>query len=708
MADGFKIADAFVDVHTELDESPLLRDVETASDKAGNLLSEGLAAGGKEGGTRAGEGLKQGIDGKWRDSRGKFVKNFSDFGDDAGKSAGGRTAKGLALGIVNGVTGAAGKVGGILSNGLTNIGPAGPVIGGVIIAAVAAAAPLAGAALAGGLMAGVAVGGVGLGIAASIRQPAVKAALMGLKNDATDILNRIGKDWQPTMLSAIASVRSQMKGIGSTLQAALAPAKSYVQPLVDGFMSLVRNALPGFQRMLANSGPIIAVLADGLGEIGTSISNAFSKISGETDNAAAGLQTMLYFIADMVELGGSIIAWLSAGYRKILDWNVGILSMLSLLPGVGDTFAGWRDEMKELQATAQGAGPALQSVGNGMNIYSRAASQASQSNEALAMRQRILNGTMAQGADAAGDLKSAMDALNGAAQSAEQAQLGYEDAIDQVTASVKENGETLNSHTAKGRANRTALLNLAKAGQTHAQAVYDQTAATKGTAAAESAAQRAYVNSRNQLIRSAQQMGMNAGEAKRYADRIMAIPKNWNTNLNAKDNASGKVRSLKAELAGLKTNWTVTIRQQFLTFGKPYSPESVKRGQVGGLAMGGPVTGSGPKGVDSELRLLAPGEHVLSDKEVDAAGGHQAIMAWRSALRGGVRLAGPVSAPAPARPAVTAGQGGGGQVFNFGPGSIVLDLASFRGFQEVMDAVTGLASASRTYRSTTIPRVSPA
>lgn len=703
MADGFKVADAFVDVSTELDETGLLRDVETASDKAGNILSEGLADAGKEGGSKFGDSFGETSERKVRDSKGRFLPAFNGIGDEGGKSSGKRFGSGLATGILGGVTGAAGKVGGILSTGLTNIGPAGPVIGGVIVAAVAAAAPLAGAALAGGLMAGVAVGGVGLGIAAAIRQPAVKGALIELKNDATDILDRIGQDWEPTMLSVIANVRGDMRGIGSELKTALAPAKSYVQPLVNGFMNLVRNALPGFNNMLARSGPIIAVLADGLAEIGTALSDAFTDISGEADNAAAGLQTMLYFIADMVSLGGQVIAWLAAGYAKILDWNVGILSILSYLPGVGDQFAQWRDEMKELQATAHGAGPALERTGGAMGSLAGATSRASQSNEAMATRQRILNGTMAQGADEAGTLKTAMDALNGAAQNAEQAQLAYEDAIDQVTASIKDNGNTLSEHTAKGRANRTALLNLAKAGQTHAQAVYDQTAATRGTAAAEQAAAGAYSRSREQLIRSARQMGMNKQEAREYANRIMAIPKNWNTNLNAKDNASGKVRSLKAELASMKTNWTVTIRQQFLTFGKPYSPESVKRGQVGGLATGGPVTGPGPKGVDSELRMLAPGEHVLSDEEVDAAGGHQAIMAWRSALRNGVRLAPASSAPAHASSgAVSAGQAA--QVFQFGPGSIVLDLASFKNFQEVMDAVTGLASASRTYRSTTVAK----
>ncbi|MBD8012657.1 tape measure protein [Microbacterium sp. Re1] len=56
---------------------------------------------------------------------------------------------------------------------------------------------------------------------------------------------------------------------------------------------------------------------------------------------------------------------------------------------------------------------------------------------------------------------------------------------------------------------------------------------------------------------------------------------------------------------------------------------------IPGQATGGPVFGPGPKGKDSELRMLAPGEHVVTAAEVDAAGGHAAIMRWRQSILNG-------------------------------------------------------------------------
>jgi hypothetical protein len=247
------------------------------------------------------------------------------------------------------------------------------------------------------------------------------------------------------------------------------------------------------------------------------------------------------------------------------------------------------------------------------------------------------------------------------------------------------------------------LLALATAGQQHAQAVYDQTAATKGTSAAETAAARAYSNSREKLISVRMAMGDSRAAAVAYANRIMAIPKSWNTKIKADTAAAmNAIRGVRTGLAGIPDSKTVTIAMRVTGQQNASAAAAALRKQ--GMATGGPVTGPGLKGVDSELRLLAPGEHVLTDKEVDAAGGHSAIQAWRMALRSGVRLSGRSPSPAPAGAGGAAAQSGtgGGQVFQFGPGSIVLDLSSFRSLQEVMDAVTGLASASRTFRSSTI------
>lgn len=61
---------------------------------------------------------------------------------------------------------------------------------------------------------------------------------------------------------------------------------------------------------------------------------------------------------------------------------------------------------------------------------------------------------------------------------------------------------------------------------------------------------------------------------------------------------------------------------------------------VPGLAAGGPIIGGVP-GRDSVLRWLMPGEHVWTDEEVRAAGGHRAMFALRRLFGGGGQATGP-------------------------------------------------------------------
>lgn len=70
-----------------------------------------------------------------------------------------------------------------------------------------------------------------------------------------------------------------------------------------------------------------------------------------------------------------------------------------------------------------------------------------------------------------------------------------------------------------------------------------------------------------------------------------------------------------------------------------------------GMSEGGPVLGPGQKGKDSEVRVLAPGEHVLTAGDVDAMGGQGAVSAFRRSLH---------NSPPDISRAAASGSGGGG------------------------------------------------
>jgi TP901 family phage tail tape measure protein len=120
-------------------------------------------------------------------------------------------------------------------------------------------------------------------------------------------------------------------------------------------------------------------------------------------------------------------------------------------------------------------------------------------------------------------------------------------------------------------------------------------------------------------------------DAKKAGD---AYAKKYEATVTAKGAKESRreVQLLKAEIAQLK-NKSITIRVT-------QKGEILYGNQAPQMATGGPITGPGPKGRDSELRMLAPGEHVLTSREVDAMGGHGAVMRMRSAAISGPRMAG--------------------------------------------------------------------
>src|SRR5205085_3264779 len=94
----------------------------------------------------------------------------------------------------------------------------------------------------------------------------------------------------------------------------------------------------------------------------------------------------------------------------------------------------------------------------------------------------------------------------------------YEAAIDAARKALKENGKTLDENTEKGRNNEAALDAIAQTALAHAAAMDKDNKSIKQ--------QRAFLeDSRKALIDAAEGFGMSAAAAKRYADRVLDIPK---------------------------------------------------------------------------------------------------------------------------------------------------------------------------------------
>jgi hypothetical protein len=151
----------------------------------------------------------------------------------------------------------------------------------------------------------------------------------------------------------------------------------------------------------------------------------------------------------------------------------------------------------------------------------------------------------------------------------------------------------------------------------------------------------AFPASLQQTIANLEQTGVHldttSGQAQNLGDTVAGIPTFHSIHVDADlGPAQGKIDSF------LQKHWTAIISTNVVGSG---SAGGVKSGAGSSrvLAAGGPVNGPGTGTSDSIPAMLSNGEHVITAREVQAAGGHNAVIAWRKSLVQRFADGGPVS-----------------------------------------------------------------
>ncbi len=231
-------------------------------------------------------------------------------------------------------------------------------------------------------------------------------------------------------------------------------------------------------------------------------------------------------------------------------------------------------------------------------------------------------------------LQKALSGLGSNELDARSAARAFQQAIDDASASVKQNGKTAIDHgnkldidTQKGRDNAQALDTVASS------AIASAAAYVKNGGSAEGAASKV-ADGRAAFVKSAEAMGLSKSAADRLANSLGLIPKNVYTTVKVSgaDAAAAQIASIKRSMTNLDgTSASVYINAVQNGLGTSRAALLAKTARLN-KAEGGSITGSGPKGVDSVPAVLAPGEHVLTAKDVDKMGGQSSVYAFRAAL----------------------------------------------------------------------------
>ncbi|KQQ65083.1 hypothetical protein ASF63_14035 [Microbacterium sp. Leaf320] len=217
-----------------------------------------------------------------------------------------------------------------------------------------------------------------------------------------------------------------------------------------------------------------------------------------------------------------------------------------------------------------------------------------------------------------------LTALSGISEEVQRQRDQYEEANGTLDGFIL----SLDQATVSGAANAASLSDVAAAAIDAADAQLQQ---DLNTMSADEATQKylgTLASQRQAFVDAALAAGYNADEVNALAGEIFNTPPEHITRMLVETaQAKWNLQDLNNAFNSLPKSLNIPVTTTVVGTGTVLKPP--------GMSTGGPVIGRGTKGVDSELRMVAPGEHVIPANEVDAAGGHQGIEAYRASLRGG-------------------------------------------------------------------------
>lgn len=581
---------------------------------AGEAMSAGAAstsADATRAGDKLGDGMLKGVLARLRGGRDQFIT----AGDAAGMAASKGTRRGFLAAGIGAASDFAGGLFSKLPGLLSNHKVAAPIAAGV-----AAGAPLIAAAVSGAVLAGLSTGVVAGGVAIAFKDPTVKA-------EATALGDFIGKEMQQAAGSfvqptrqALALVRTEWAGIDDDISGAFRAAARYVVPLTQGVMDTLEAVGPGLRKAVEGAEPVINMISKELPQMGKAVGDMFEHMGENGEDSAVALGVVFNTMTSSIELIDTAITGLTKSFGTLTDFIQGIDKVTPDWTPVGAAADWLNEKLAELRGETEGTA--------GVFIQVKEATEGSQhAMDAMAERAEILGGSMADAVEQAGSLKDALDVLNGGFIDSREAERNYQEAIDDLNKSIKENGKTLDVNTRKGRENQENLDQLAQSVSNQMNAVYQQTEATRGSAAAQKAANAVYERGRAQLVAVATKLLGSKAAAERYADSILGIPKKWNTDIDSNAaQARDQAREAGRAVRSIPTSWTTYLN----VVNRNYGGNSVTGAQETGGVVGSAQTGgvranrtlvgeAGPEILD-----LAPGTRVYSAPDTQrmmAAGG---------------------------------------------------------------------------------------
>lgn len=444
----------------------------------------------------------------------------------SGVKFGARFAEGIAQGLAR----AGGPIANALSSVFGGIPPqAQAAIGAGLVSAVIAAAPIILSAISGAVVGAAGTGGVIGGFALAARDPRVKAEAQALGQFALGTLQDAFGDFIPETIDALRDGRKAIRSWLPELDRIGDEAADLVDPLVDGLLGFVDNALPGLRKLIEEADPFFEMLSRELPELGTDVGELFGTMAEHSEEGAEAMGLILDLLGAQLDLWKNITA-VSGVY-------FGFLSKFSLLRFFVDD--------DDAQAIENVAG-AVEDAGGKVDV--------------TAGHVRDLRDELSDAARFAKLLQDRFDELFGSELDLDRATLEYKEGLTDLKEELRDGARTLNINSQEGRDNASAVLDQIERIKELRDARIEH-----GMSLDE--ANGKYKTDIQGLRDTLTQLGFNAGAVEELIGKYEDIPGTVSTTVTLKDEATGELIGFEKRIKRLDGT-VITIRTRLTSEGE--------------------------------------------------------------------------------------------------------------------------------------------
>jgi phage shock protein A len=372
-----------------------------------------------------------------------------------------------------------------IDDGLSGLPAEIKVVLGAALVAVAPVALALGAGIASAITTGLLLGGGALfGVAVVSQFEEIRAAALDVFGSLRQTFLEAASAYTGGFYKAIDAVQDRFRAIQPELIIIFAKISRVVEPLVDAVFDLVEAALPGISAALTDIDKFIVPLRDGFTLIGQSVGNFFQTIANNED-APAVLTDMLVSVSKLIDL----FTWLT---------DVG-LGFYGTLIDIGQALGFLDEGVATLQTYTGGTERATINAQRFQGVIQNTIAPLESENQAIE------------------DLNRSIDLLTQLTDAAISNEIAFEQGIDDLTASLKENKDTLDLNKQAGRDNANALLDLART-------MLETRANTIELTGDVAGAEAAFRAQREEVYKVAKQMGLTKTEVDKIIGALLNIP----------------------------------------------------------------------------------------------------------------------------------------------------------------------------------------